>query len=385
MRTRRGGGPIRAASCCLIAAVLLLLSSRVFAEDPATEMLGRLPAWDSGVYPGSGAVSWMNDQTVVFEGDLVPKPPSVEAATHLKRRIIVWELGNAPIAYDDKRWADTRGGLLCTAHGVLVYSIGTETRKDGTVLNKIAEGVPGAMRERTLPNNESKLAADNRGIRPQGRIVGSNPNCDFYPDERMRGHSWTADAARQFYLDFGELNRVSDGSPIRLIPQAGDRIGTELKLTNQEATASCTSFATFTGLFYLTDCAPDADARKEESTCYRYWVLAPRPLRMEGHCIAFGTRREALAIDPFPTRVAMMFTTRFGATRTEAGAAGLYQVLPDRNVRIVPGIVGRVAVSPSGCRLAFAYAAQPEDMLAGTPGRYSVMAVDLCGDDQPSP
>jgi hypothetical protein len=347
---------------------------------PQAGVLGGFRLWDSGLYPvpSPEPVQWLDEDTIVLRGDLSGKPDSATTALHRETHIVLWHLGEPPVLQDDPRWAESRMALLCAADGELVYSIGLDSPKPGTSVMRVAAGPPGELRERTLPVDERGATHKIQGLHPVGRIVGLRPSCDPVSDPRMQGQVWATDAAGRYYLEFGDLGHARAGTDIVLQPQGGAVTPTSLDLTGHDVDAACTQYATFTGLFYLRRCNGFRQAARDPTACPGFWTVTPATGRLEQHCLTADDWLARADIDLAPTRQFVTFATQAGITRDDVGEAGLYAILSGRTRRLIAGILGPLAVSPSGCRLAFSYARTPDDMAFGTPGRHSIIAIDLC-------
>ncbi|HLY56844.1 MAG TPA: hypothetical protein VKS60_14875, partial [Stellaceae bacterium] len=361
-------------------AAALLLALLQLAPAAHADTLGAFTSWESGIDPMAPqeAPQWLDEQTLVFRGDLGGKPDSSSAAVQRKQRIISWTLGQAPTAIDDDRWVESRRAFLCAADGEIAYSIGGNKPDPKSGRTRIAIGPPGKMQDRQVRIDDRGAIPAERGMLPVGRVVGLVPSCVPRAEPRMAEHLWAADGTGRYAVDFAEIEHQAERNPVVLRPLVPGVPTLTVDLTDRDVDPACTIYATFTGLFYLRQCGGLRAVADPDESCPGYWTLDPAARRLDRHCLAADEWLAHWPLDLMPTRRGMIFATRADATADDTGPAGLYAALPDRNTLLVPGIFGPLAVPPSGCKLAFAYARQFADMNFGTPGAYSIRAIDVC-------
>jgi hypothetical protein len=357
--------------------ILLVLTGPAAAEPLR---LGGFTTWDSGVYPGAATdrIQWLDEATVVFRGDILAKPETVGSHFAFKERIVTWHLGDPPTAIDDTRWDATKHAFLCAADGELAYSIAFDHQPDGVPVMRVAIGPPDQLRERLIQLPVRHPGQKDRGLYPEGQVLGLIPTCEPDIDPSMRGRRWAADADAHYRLDFGLYEDRHQATDIRLESRTRDRPPRTFNLTSLDADASCTRFASFTGLFYLSACTAGRAAWETDQGCYRAWSLDPAKGVLRRLCVAYDPYLAGTLIDLVPTRVGIVFTADPPQQAEDAPRPGVYRAAEGENRLLFTGFTGALSVSPSGCRLAFAHAETRAAMAPGTPGRYTIVAVDLC-------
>jgi hypothetical protein len=361
-----------------LAGLLLVLATAAAGAEPGLR-LGGFRTWDSGLFPSgnSNRAQWLDEETVVFAGDLQGKPTPGGEHSKLQERIILWRLGSAPEAHDDKGWDKTSHAFLCAADGELAYSVAYDPKEGDEIPMHILIGTPDALHERVIPAPEAHPPAKSRGIRPEGAVLGLVPTCEPESDPSMAGHRWASDGMAHYRLDFGESAYLHHETDIRLESRTHDRPPRTLSLTNLDVDASCTRYASFTGLFYLSACTAGRRAWDEDTGCYRLWSLDPGTATLTKLCI-LQPDPGVVAIDPVPTRRGIIFSAQPVHEDDSTAPAGVYLAEKGGNRLLFSGYTTRLVPSPSGCRLAFAHADTREAMKPNDPGRYSFVAVDLC-------
>jgi len=353
-----------------------------FGKEPAdsadgSTRLGGFVSWDSGLYPGrpQSWPQWLDDDTIVFAGDALGKPGTLSEASDRTDAIIVWHLGDSPIPYRDERWLKMGNGrIVCAANGVLAYSVGYDTASDGTRLLKIEEGPPGQTKERIVDYPEQR---PRQGLYPFAE--DDSAPCDFYRDPKMNGRHWTVDHDRKFYLDFGPFEQwPPTDDPVTLLSPTVDKAPVVLPVTRKQAIFACTQYHAFSGLFYLQDCGNWEGKSFEKATCRVYWTVNPSTAQTERHCVPFDPVLGEGWDQLLPTARGIFFSTSQNMTMSDVGLSGLFWSRGKTTSLVVKGFVQNVSVSPNGCRLAFSYAKALRDIVVGTWGKYSIVAIDVC-------
>jgi hypothetical protein len=238
---------------------------------------GNYISWDSGLYPSSPPLwpRWLDDDTVVFMGNMSAKPRNYAQASQLESAMIIWRLGKPPAAYDDDRWkAMGNRRFFCAAYGKLVYPIGFHNSDDGRQGLVVAEGTPGQISQRILEGIYNKTFEEK--IYADEGDPDSESFCDFYQDERMAGHHWAVSDDHEHYIDLGMKNSPSKTS-LLLISARAKSPPVLLPITLGEILRECIQFHRFSGIFYLYDCVRDrAIGWSKEKPCFPYWTVDPR-------------------------------------------------------------------------------------------------------------
>lgn len=367
-----GKAAIRNSIPALIAIAIAAFFLHRFTAPPdySAGRLGEFKSWDSGIFPGvaSRHGQWLDDDTIVYQGYMGGKPRTSAEARDRKLVIIVWHLGDPPVAYDDDRWEKMGGEqYICASDGKLVYPVGRSMQADGKPLMTIAEGPPGHMQERTIEDPHRALEDRSRPDQIHDSRV-----CDFFHDDRMAGHDWTVDHDRKFYLDFGpsivlrKPDNIEEAVPLD-IPRDGVK-------------AVCTNYHRFDHNFYIEPCLIGSDNLSEQKPCRAYWTVSTDTQTAEKHCIPFDAKLSRLYLTLVPTSRGVFLTTPQGGTLNDPGRSGLYA--PDaksgRYVQAIAGFIERPSISPNGCRLAFPYAKTVQDVSSPVFGRYTYTVIDVC-------
>lgn len=338
--------------------------------------------WDSGLYPGLVAARpvWLDENAVVYngyqnDGRLASKLENFAQASKFTQAIVIWRMGERPIAHVDDRWLAFAGNkFVCGADGVLAYPVGYSTGADGRRLLVMAEGTPGHMADVLIDSANVKTFKD---VIDAGAPIGPGYEkpCDSYRDPRMAGHFWIADYDRRHYLDFGR--NLASNEPIKLLSSNEDMAPVNLSVTTKEAPPSCDQYHRFSGLFYLIGCAnQDSAGWSQEHPCLPYWTLDPIVPHDEKHCVLFNAKIGSPFIELVPTKKGMYFVT---ADQTQSvDDIGLYKVTEFGSILVIRGFIQKAAVSPSGCRLVFAFSRYVKDISLDSSREYSYRVVDLC-------
>ena len=339
--------------------------------------LGGFVSWDSGIYPSITPpyVQWLDDDTVVYKGNMAPKPATSAEARSLVDAIIVWHLGDAPFGFSDERWLKMGANRsVCAADGVIVYPVGNApTGGNGKQGLKIEEGIPGHFKERVIYNEDKELEKD-----PGFFIADDNRRCDFFRDQHMIGHTWTVDYDREFYLDFGLRGQKNIDDPIILISAIPNKSPVSLPITLKQVTPYCTQYRRFSHLFYLQSCPNMSGISSNHETCKTYWTLDPNTGVIIQKCLLVDSIINPIVQQLLPTMNGIYFASTENMTLTDVGFSGLFRSGVGSNSLVIKGFVQNVTISPNGCRLAFSYAKALQDIVVGSAGRYSLVAIDVC-------
>jgi hypothetical protein len=349
--------------------------------DPALELAALPhPVWDSQIYPeGRSWFYWVDDDQLLFNGHAAAKPRDAAEGALRTSALYLWRLGEAAQKLGGRSAGSTAWG--CARDGWIRY---TKQRIDGATgrhIGYFVEGPPGAEQEQAPPP-PSSVPIGRQGIwSGDSRWIEPAPRCAPNADPTLAGHQWVSDPDQRYRLDFGRLLPTNhpDPPPVFLMRSGGTE-RTPLPMTTQQATASCTHAHRFDGAFLVWDCfrISDRERWRANNDCWPIWRVDPRTTDTSKTCLPFGPWRDQVSL--IPTKVGLFFTSR-SVTSDEPhdmGASGLYALRDGAAQRILVGGITDPVVSPSGCRVAFAYVRDNAAARYGNPGSPTIIVVDLC-------
>lgn len=351
--------------------------------------------WDSRLNPYANGTNtfifWLDDSRILFAADKEPKPAKLNDTWVQRPWLFLWQLGEKPRPHGND--PGEASGFYRAARGEVCFQqqkIGP-TPEESEALMK---GPPGKERE-TAPWNMRQKGLPLNGVPGDIETI----DCDQYVDPAMVGRAFTTDSRRKYYLDrasdppglpptVGE-NPVlmrSDGSDRQTLPIPPEEVG------------SIYSRA-FDDVFWILESsyAPgvrgggpiDSYQKWKTTNCLAVWRVDPASGSTERRCIPYGpwSGREYGAsghgsplISLVPTANGLFFTSTDYAdgSAKRVGASGLYKLENATAQRVLGGYLQHATPSPSGCRVAFVYGPNWESHAAGTPGAWTIAAVDVC-------
>jgi hypothetical protein len=84
-------------------ATLVVVAKMIADAQSFQGRFGNYVSWDSGLYPGSPPLwpQWLDEDTVVFMGNMSAKPRDFVASRHLQSAMIIWRLGQPPAEHTE--------------------------------------------------------------------------------------------------------------------------------------------------------------------------------------------------------------------------------------------------------------------------------------------
>jgi hypothetical protein len=359
--------------------------------------------WDSGLRPdGDGLatwISWVDESTLLFVAKKRnPKPTTADGIPDIAW-LYLWRLGERPQPHGD----DPGEGLWFyrAARGIVCFQqkkIDPATGKASAVL-KI--GPPGAERE--APLWRPMGPKDGGPFNVRGSIEDSD--CENFADPAMAGRIYETDYYRHYYLDrtawppglppaVGESPALvkSDGSNRRVLPIPPEEIGSVYLRSFDNA------FWTLEdplGSALRGGPMVDGFQKWRTTNCLAVWRIDPASGSTDRRCLPFGpwsgqvvdaTHGTPAVLNLVPTAKGLFFTSTHysGDAPDHVGSSGLYRLESGVVQRVLVGYIHHASPSPSGCRVALIYGPNWASRSYGTPGSWTIVAIDLCSSTEQS-
>lgn len=355
--------------------------------------------WDSRLYPYGDTLNtviyWLDDSTLLFMADKNPKPATPEDAPKRTPWLYLWRLGEKPRPIGEDPQEATR--FYRAARGIVCYQqkkIDPETGKTSILLMK---GPPG--QEREAPPWK-RLTVENDGVTSNGVGFVEDIDCEQFADRAMAGRIYATDTYRRYYVDrapyppglppaVGEnpILMKSDGSDRKVLPIPPEEFGGVHFHTFEDVIWSLESPL---GSALRGGSVIDGFVKWKNTNCLALWRIDPASSSTERGCIPFGPW-SGQAIDPshgssasitlVPTAKGLFFaSTKYTDSNNpeHVGASGFYKLENGAVRRVLAGYLVNASVSPDGCRVAFVYGPNWATTRFGTPGSWTIAAIDLC-------
>jgi hypothetical protein len=119
------------------------------------------------------------------------------------------------------------------------------------------------------------------------------------------------------------------------------------------------------------------DEQWKQNGCRKAWWVYPDG-RTENVCIPPTDEMGASIVRVFPVKSGYLILSNNHTSRTNAGDAGIYFFnRRTKPIRLVEGVIGDVAVSSKGCKVAFVYAKTYSEIKHGN---RTLNAIDICSE-----
>lgn len=344
--------------------------------------------WNSGLYadPERGRqIFWVDDSTILFRANKDPKPRTNLEAQAREELLYLWRLGEKPKTHGvNPREA---AATYCAARGNVSYHQNIVDPLTGAKKRTRWLGPPG--QEREVPPWKVPPGGDpvnNRQLIPPS-------DCELYSDLAMTGFDYVTDPDRRFYIVLGArpnplrpelkeqlvLRRV-DGTTRVSLPIARHENAVQYDVSNG-------TFLVYRRVIVDSDSGPFPNDFDEwrKSNCWPIWRIDPETAKVEQKCIPYGawigdpppSKRSGATVNLIPTKAG--FFISYSRLR---GVSGLYK-LEDGSVRnIFGGEAVDPVISPNGCRVAFTYFPNYDVYKLGSPVFSTVVAIDVCSQNQ---
>ena len=341
--------------------MLLLVSPQLAAcGEPRYPILDSKVPVDEQSHP-----VWLNNSQVIFMGyelDPANPPKQVGLAWEIPRGVYVWDLKNGT-AVRDHTWDGTTNWCVSGEfRSFLRLRTGTEKTYD------LAQGKSG-----------------HEQVQPHPAKHWLNPNSCRYYTERPY---WSKEGRKgrgiplleqHGYVDFGEQSMdLARSRPLVLYPP-GSKNGITLPLKSDQVEVP-PIYVAFEDAYLLR-------ARQFTSDAVSAWLLKPDGVVTS----VFEPRGEAWERmgwgHYFLTKKGLLITGGRGGY-AKVGTMGGYLFSEGKPIRVVPGLLRNVAVSPDGCKVAFVHVLHSQAgadsfraLQTGKPGTRTLKMIDLCKGD----
>jgi hypothetical protein len=352
--------------------------------------------WDSGLYPYGDTVStviyWLDDSTLLFMADKNPKPATPKDAPNRTPWLYLWRLGEKPRPLGEDPQEASR--FYRAARGTVCFQQKKIEPATGKTSEVMMKGPPGQEQE-AAPWN----------IRLPGVPLNGTPgniepiDCELFADTSMAGRVFTTDSYHRYYLDRADTylppavgeNPVlmkSDGSDRKVLPIPPEEVGVIY-------------FRTFDNIFWTMEDPTGVALRSRGSpmidgfqnwkakNCLAVWRIDPISGATDRRCAPFGpwsgqmvdaSNGVASMISLVPTAKGLFFTSKHyvDSVKEHAWPSGLYKLENSAPKRVLAGYMQHATPSPNGCRIAFVYGPNWITHEYGTPGSWTIAAIDVC-------
>jgi len=318
---------------------------------------------DLQIDSGGRHAYWLDDETLVFVGadskddrDRFGEPPV--AFPHFKARIYIWKMGSTPQLYRPDVWPAPRSlaykNYLCASEGKIAYS--TSLPETGPKVGMSAKVLMGPVGEET-PQEVRRLGAVDPRWSYTAPFLVTGKRCDEYFAPWMQDRYWSVSYDRKTILDQGprvihgpwEPKPVGkSGKKVRLF-RVADRSVIDVPDVDAHWTdIDCVEAPSWEPVFVTWRCIEGREL--DETTIRPVWKIFPDG-RSERTDIQLG-RLSTQAIIPVRGGCALISWGMRGVDHRED--AGIYAVQGGKPVLGLKGLFRALAVSPDGCRVAYA-------------------------------
>jgi hypothetical protein len=228
-------------------------------------------------------------------------------------------------------------------------------------------------------------------------------DCEQFADPAMAGRVYSTDSYRRHYVERtaypqglppapGEnpILMKSDGSDRKVLAIPPDEFGGIYSRTFEDVFWSLES-SLGAGPRFRGGPMVDGFEKWKRTNCLALWRIDPESGSAERQCIPFGpwsghmvdaSRRSSALLHLVPTAEGLLLESLNyldSLSESHVGPSGLYQIASGAPRRVLAGYVADSSVSPNGCRVAFIYGPNIKTQRYGTPGSWTIAAIDLCG------
>ena len=363
-----------------ISALVLLAATTVVSggRAMASEKTSRPELLESGVFKLTldlGDIFWLDNDRVVFAGQGTRMPASEEELSQLPEQLYLWELGKPAREYPAKRRGESFDkksfGFYCAGKGNIYYG---GRRVDGQKGQETwYVGPPGKEVLTTfsppgLRDAVKGFAWNDVGAYPFG------PSCEPRRVDLMAGRYWLRDDDGSHALDFGPHGKQRGPTEFHVgLIDFQKRLRIRLPFTLLQTSVRCALHDRFNDRFVIWDCSDPWP----KDRCYPVWFIDESTSKISQICIAAGPwakrhNKIVIAKDGQYVLVPMPWNAEHDAV------SGLYRLQGGNLVQILVGMIGSLAVSPDGCKMAFSHLRSPKDFKYGGDIFPMVKAIDVC-------
>lgn len=319
--------------------------------------------------PSNQIIYWIDEDTLFFSG-LVNEVVRDAIYTGGEYRLHIWKIGRKPEPYATTLWPPNNSlGGYCASQGAVYYPATDNPGPNGTE-DFAMVGPPNG--EKKIPLNRYYRPAFDAGF-AQGRGT-YRWECDLLFDERLAKDFWYSDSAAQNYLSLGdprtrvgvEFNSgVTHYDAKTLTPTRYDQVPRQ---------AGCVTHFVGVDQFLIWDCSTIAPSKLEQwrqIECWPYWLISSDGKNIVENCVPYDVSGASLRL--FETKVGTV-----GFLHKVDKRGGLYRFMRGEATLLIRGFITHLAVSPSGCRVAFNYLPSLLSEVPATSTLRTPVVLDLC-------
>lgn len=316
------------------------------------------PVIDSGVWADavhSPTIFWLDNNRVIFKGTAATQ----KADAYKKTELRIWDIAKNKIT----SYAATTKGIACYIDGTIFYWIqGDRVGKDRYRYGK-------------LEQEKEMVLADNK------KTHIDTMNCRIYDVDTLvkerKGRAVRALLDRHGYLDLGPLRGIEsmNNTPITYYHQGNSR---GIALPIRRKSAEIVRYYSFKDAYFIHRIVGGAWADKAEAT----WWLSPKGEVTEVD-IPHGPWIHGGHVGFYPTRKGIFIVYHGGnKSNKDPGFSGGYLIQDSAAPKLIDGHIQDPAVSPNGCKIAFAHYPYLDASRIDDPGRITLKMIDLCMEEK---
>lgn len=311
---------------------------------------------DSGVATRLEQIYWLDNRRVIFSGSREPRTQKGAP----QAEILIWDTKtNTVEAYRDI----PRGKLFCYADGRVFYDLYMGERPGMKYPARIFMAGPLGEEIKHVFSMDGAL---------NGRYRFNMFSCRLAkrPEAVPDGGGWMPLKKEHGFLRFVP---VEDKYYMNVVYYY-DSKSMKLPFNDEETWPTIAQWYALQGGYFMYEPATNPRQRShwQETNCLRAWRLYPGG-ETEPTCIPAGIWTKYGVGRVAPIRDGYFFPVK--ATPEVSGA---YVIRHGKSTKVISGLPEKPAVSPNGCRIAFAHVFGMDALRPDTPERWTLKMIDVC-------